>query len=66
MKKMKIEFFPRAWCFFFHLAYFEQYSWTTDIECLMDTLIFLNKYHDELVDKIGDEYNLPVVDLDRL
>lgn len=32
----------------------------------MDILISLNKYHDEFVDKIGDEYNLPVVDLDRL
>lgn len=32
----------------------------------MDILISLNKYHGEFVDKTGDEYNLPVVDLDRL
>lgn len=54
---------------FFHSkisSYLELYSWRVDIECLMDILISLNKYHDEFVDKTGDEYNLPVVDLDRL
>lgn len=32
----------------------------------MNTLIFLNKYHGKFVDKTGDEYIFPVVDLDPL
>lgn len=32
----------------------------------MDSLVYLNKYHGEFVNKTGDGYILPVVDLDRL
>lgn len=46
--------------------YLVQYSSTIDIECLTDNLFYLNKYHDEFVNKTDDEYILPVVDLDRL
>lgn len=48
------------------LAYLVQHSWTIDIEWLTDNLDYLNKYHVEFVNKTGDEYTLPVVDLDRL
>lgn len=48
------------------VAYLVQHSWTVDIECLADSSDYLNKYHDEFVNKTGDEYILPVVDLDRL
>lgn len=49
-----------------HPRYLVQYSSTIDIECLTDNSVYLNKYHDEFVNKTGDEYILPVVDLDRL
>lgn len=47
-------------------AYLVQHSWTVDIACLADNSVYLNKYHDGFVNKTGDEYILPVVDLDRL
>lgn len=48
------------------ISYLVRYNLKVGIECLMDSLVCLNKYHGEFVNKTGDGYILPVVDLDRL
>lgn len=48
------------------MFYLEQHSWPEDIVHLTSNLVFLNKYHDEFVEKIDDGLILPVIGLDRL